>query len=244
MMKKPIYLFLLLLAITGCQTLTVNNDTYKISSSTTEIGSIGHASSVFNLENNFATRSFPILEHKIRLDVQILPFTKKINDLYTAKLAEKQQKPNLAFADSLPKKPEFITVSIMDIAGYVKELNTLQNNSIKYYIDDTKKAVVVTGQALAPSPDDWAKIKQADSYYLEHSQNNKYTIGLYTAGKKTGEVNTATAIMLGYTLGKFCWSTDDREQWYIGDIVSSTKSCKGNTHSKIKQREETNLFKM
>ena len=75
-MKNWALLFLLFL-MGACQSVRLESETYKISKSTTELGSVGKAS--FNgLKHTFETKSFPVLENKIRLDVKVLPLNKKV----------------------------------------------------------------------------------------------------------------------------------------------------------------------
>ena len=79
-MKKLILLVLIITA--GCQTTKIKNTEYKISEATTELGSIGEAKSMYNINNDFTTHSYPLLQNKIRLDVQVLPFNADINKIY------------------------------------------------------------------------------------------------------------------------------------------------------------------
>lgn len=243
-MKNIIYLLLIGLIITGCQTIKIKNQEYKISPATIELGTIGTATSVNNTMNDFAARSFPKIENKIRLDIQILPFNDRINKIYLTKTKENQLPTNIKYVDSLPKKPEFVTVTIMEITALAEEINASYNKNIFTYLKDNDKASIVTSVALTLSNDDLNKLKQADTYYLTNDQDAKYMITLYKQGKKTDIIDLNQGIVLAYTIGKFCWSISDRQQWYIADIVKNDKSCKGNTYSKMKKKEETNLFKL
>ncbi|TRW27076.1 hypothetical protein FMM05_00045 [Flavobacterium zepuense] len=240
-MKKILFV---LLVITGCQTTCIKDKTYKVSEATIELGTIGRASSMYDLDNGFSIHSIPILQNKIRLDIQVLPFTKAINKIYINKTATNPSVIKVNYADSLPVKPEYITVSIMDRTGFANELNAEYNGDIATYLKDTKKTVAITGMALVLPGEELAKIKSADAYYLLNSQDKKYTIALYKAGKKTETIELGSSIPLAYTLGKFCWAVNDRQQWYIGEIVEDNKSCKGNTKTRVEDKEEKNLFKL
>ena len=88
-MKK--YILLLLTICVGCQTTKISNEKYKVSNSTTELGSIGVAETKLNFENSFNTRSFPKLEGMVRLEIKTLPFNKQINDIYLKKTKVKQR---------------------------------------------------------------------------------------------------------------------------------------------------------
>jgi len=241
-MKKIIILVLIITA--GCQTAKIKNREYKYSYATTELGSIGEAISMYNLKNDFAAHSFPVLQNKIRLDVQVLPFTKDINKIYTEKAKINPAAVKINYVDSLAVKPEYVTLTIADLNGFATELNADYNKNTFQYLKDTETAVMVTGIAVALTSEDIAKIKMSDAFYLHNNQEKKYTIALYKSGKKTENIELQSGMVLAYTLGKFCWSVSDRLHWYIGDIVKDNKSCKGNTISKIKKKEEKNLYKL
>ncbi len=245
-MKKTIkYLFILLLtAVTGCQTTKVDNVKYTVSSATTELGSIGSATSLFKLDDDFKTHSFPQLKNNIRLDVQVRPFNKNSYKVYNAKMKAAQEQQKIQYVDSLPIKPELVTISILDVNGYINELNSDYNKDITTYLKDTEDAVAVTGLAIALPKETIGKIKASDAYYLTNNLNQKYMLSLYKEGKKTTEIDLTSGTVIGYILGKFCWAISDRQKWYIGDIVKDNKSCKGETTEKIKEKEQTNLFKM
>lgn len=244
-MKNIIYLLLInIIFIISCQTTKIKNQEYKISPATIELGNIGTATSINNTMNDFSARSFPKIENKIRLDIQILPFNNKINKIYLSKTKVNQLPTNIKYVDSLPKKPEFVTVTIMGITTLTEEINASYNKNIFNYLKDNDKASIITSVALALSDEDLNKLKLADTYYLINDQDAKYTVALYKQGKKMDILNLNQGIVLAYTIGKFCWSISDRQQWYIADIVKNNKSCKGNTYSKMKKKEETNLFKL
>ena len=242
-MKKIIYLLIIINTI-GCQTAKIKNELYKVSQAHAELGSIGEAKSKFNLDNDFKIHSIPVLESKIRLEMQLLPFNKDINKIYAAKVAAGQAQVKINYMDSIPVKPVYATLSIISLTDFATELNGVQNKSVISYLKDTKQAVVVTGVAIAFTEDDIAKLKQADTYYLINNLDKKYNVALYKEGKRIGTIDLQSGTLLAYNLSKFCWAINDRQQWYVGDIVKDNTSCKGNTKSRIKEKEEINLFKM
>jgi hypothetical protein len=241
-MKK--LLILLCMVTVGCQTAKIKNTIYKYADATTELGSIGEAASTFNLKNDFVVHSFPTLQNKIRLDVQVLPLTKNLSEIYLDKVKVNPSAIKVNYVDTLAVKPEYVTLTISDINGFATELNADYNKNSFQYLKDTETPVLVTGIAVILPAEDIAKIRMSDAFYLHNNQEKKYTIALYKTGKKTENIDLNSMMVLAYTIGKFCWSVNDRQHWYIGDIVKDNKSCKGNTISKIKKREEKNLYKL
>ena len=241
-MKK--FIILLLIVTAGCQTARINNTAYKVSLSTVELGSIGHATSFSNIKNKFSTQSIASLENKIRLDIRQIPFNKKINDIYLNKTNSLQIVPIIKYSDSLAQKPKFVVISIMDLTGLAHELNADYNKNVATFLKDAKEASIVTSIAIVLPDETLNKLNLADSYYLVNKQEKKYTVDLYKDGKKQETIDLYQGTVLAYTLGRFCWAVNDRQKWYVADIVTDNTSCPGNTLEKIKDKEERNLFKM
>lgn len=243
LMRKLILLFLGV-TFASCHTAKIKDEKYEVSGSTAEIGTIGMAkSNVFG--SSYSIHAFPKLEKKIRVDVSIVPFDKKLNELYLKKNKYNQQLADMNYVDSVAVKPELVTISIMDKSGYIAELNSPMNKDVTNYLRNVKKAKVITGIAMTLSAENLAKLRSADSYYLANNQNKKYTLALYKSNKPTETIDLQSGTVLAYQLGKCCWLQDDREQWNVADITDNCHSCNGNMRSKVKDKESAkSLFRM
>jgi hypothetical protein len=177
--------------------------------------------------------------------VEIIPYTKKLNKVFTAKSQFNQNQEKVVYIDSLPTKPEIVTISILDTNGFVNELNTDYNKNVYRIINDLEDLSLVSSIAINLSTADIAKIRAADAFYLTNSLEKKYTIALFKQGKKTESIELSSGTIVGYKLSKFCWSENGKGKWYIADIVANNASCKGKTATKIKNKKrEESLFKV
>ncbi|MBY8962537.1 hypothetical protein KJK34_07205 [Flavobacterium sp. D11R37] len=238
-------LILLAVIIAGCETARINKTEYRISSATTELGSIGLSTSTFKFNNNFQTRSFPLLKNKVRVDITPLPFNKKIYTIYNQKAKQDQSAAKINYVDSLPIKPEFITISLLDTKGYINELNADYNKDIITYLKDTENASVITSLAIVLPKEALAKVKTAETFYLTNTTTDrKYMLTLYNGDKETERIDITLSTVVGYSIGEFCWATDNRQRWYIADIVKDNTSCSGETRSKIKEKKKKSIYKM
>lgn len=242
MIKKIIVFFFILCA--ACQTAKIKNDTYKIATSSPELGAIGQSKKNIKRENNFAVRTLPKLENKIRVTIDIVPFNRKLNKVYKSKAKYNQNQTQVTYIDSLPKKPELATIKILDINGLVNELNAGYNADVFRLLKDTKNSQIITSIAVNLSVDEITKIRQADSYYLINPQEKKYTIALYKTGKKMDTIDISSESIVGYQTSEFCWASSQKRQWYIADIVQGNTSCKGNTGSISDDKKDKNLYDM
>jgi hypothetical protein len=243
-MSKRI-LILLVLALSACQTAKIKDEKYIISSAVTELGSFGHATTGIDLKNHFATRGLPKFENKIRLDVAIVPFDKKLSKFYAAKSKYNQNQANITYIDSLPVKPELVALHLLDVTGFINEINGDHNKNILRLLSNTDNAQVVSGIAVNFTIDDITKLRSADAFYLTNNQQQKYSVALFKQGKLLENIEIRPESIVAYQLSSFCWAVDDRGNSYIADMVSGKSNCKGTTRRSIKQKEiSENLFKM
>lgn len=237
-------LFVLLIVVVSCKTIKVKEQSYKTSNSKIELGALGEAKSIADLKNNFTITAYPIIEEKIKLEVAIVPFTKKASKIYQSKEKFNQKQSKINYVDSLPVKPEMVSVKILDIASLVDDLNSSSNTKELNFIKNNERTTIVTSVLVVLNSTEIEKLRNADTYYLVQSDIAKHTIALYKQGKKIDTIDISTATIIGYTIGKFCWFENDRGKWQIGDIIQKGNSCKGNTYKKVKPKKEKSLYKM
>ncbi len=242
---KNYFLLCLFITLTSCQSIKLNQSCYILSgTSVTDLGSIGQAQKRV-CKRTFDTKSFPKLENKIRVNVVTVPFDKKTERIYNHQTGLNYFFKRLFKKDSLTSTNQYAVISILDVEGFVNELNAPYNNEVVTLLKNTKKSSIVTSVGIVISAEISSKIKQADTYYLLNNLDNKYTLALYKEGKKTEIIEVFSEKVLGYQLGKFCWAMNTKNQWYVADVVRKCKSCKGNTYAKIKKKKKTkSLFDM
>lgn len=242
MFKKIVVLIVLICS--ACQTTKIKNDNYKFSSSVVELGSIGTSKLSYNL-NTFETKGLPKLENNIRVEIGVVPYNKKLNKIYKSKAKYNQNQTKVAFIDSLPVKPELVTIKILDIAGLVQEINSDYNASLLKLLTDTQGLKIISSLAVSLSNEEIAKIRQADAYYLTNNQYKKYTIALFKSGKKTDNININPETIVAYQVSSFCWVKSIKGTWNVADIINEQNSCTGITKRKANEKKNNkDLFDM
>ena len=241
------FFILLLVFLSACQTTKIKNNTYKVSETAPELGSIGQSKMGYKANNEFEVKTLPKLQNNIRVAIEIVPFNRKMYKIYSAKAKYNQDQLKVAYVDSLPKKPELATIKLLDVVQFVNELNADYNKDVYKFISNTQNSEVVTNLVFCFSPEEIHKIKQADAFYLTNYQDSKYAISLYKLGKKTDTLFLNSLNVVAYRLSTFCWGVTDRGQSYIADMIEGSNDCNGNTKSKIedtKKSKSKSLFDM
>jgi len=234
MFKKAVVLILIICS--ACQTTKIKNDNYKFSSSVVELGSIGTSKLSYNL-NTFEPKALAKLENNIRVEIGVVPYNKKLNKIYKSKAKYNQNQTKVAFIDSLPIKPELVTIKILDVAGLVDEINADYNASLLKLLTDTQNLKMISSLAVSLPTDEIAKIRQSDAYYLANNQYKKYTIALYKAGKKTDIIDINPETIVAYQVSSFCWTKSVKGHWNVADIVNENNRCTGITKQKINEKK-------
>lgn len=242
-MKYSIGIVLTLFLI-SCNTAKIKGKEYNVSSTNTEIGSIGFSNSSI-VKNEFTIHAFPTLDNKLRVEVSIAPFNKKFNKIYQQKAKFDQNQTNIQYVDTLDTKPELITIALLDISGFVSEINNNNNKEVINFLKNTEKAKVVTSIVTTLSDDIISKIKSADTYYLVNNQDNKYVLALFKANKKIETIDLRTGVVLAYELSNCCWAIDSKGKWFLADLIDEHSACKGKTEPKIKEKKTIkSLYRM
>ncbi|MBS7256720.1 hypothetical protein [Flavobacterium branchiicola] len=242
MIKKIVVLAVLICS--ACQTTKIKNEDYKFSTSVIELGSIGESKLSYN-QNTFEAKALAKLENNIRVEIGVVPYNKKLNKIYKSKAKYNQNQTKVAFIDSLPIKPELVTIQILDVSGLVQEINADYNANILKFLINTENSKIVSSLACSLSTDEIAKIRQSDAYYLTNSQLKKYTIALFKSGKKVDIIDINPETIVAYQVSKFCWATTNTGNWYLADIVNEKSNCAGITQNKITEKKKSkSLFDM
>ncbi|OHT43469.1 hypothetical protein [Flavobacterium tructae] len=235
MLKRIVALAILI--CTACQTTKIKNEEYKFSSSIVEIGSIGESKLSYN-QNIFETKAFPKLQNNIRLEIGVVPYNKKLDKIYKSKAKYNQNQTKVAFIDSLAIKPELVTIKVLDIAGFVHEINSDYNTEILNLLVNTESSKIISSLAVNLSANEITKIRQADAYYLINNLHKKYSIALFKLGKKVDTIDINSETIVAYQVSSFCWSVSEKGKWYVADIVGEYSSCKGVTEKRITPKKK------
>lgn len=242
MLKKVVVFALFVFG--ACQTTKIKNDDYKFSSSVVELGNIGTSKLSYN-QNTFEPKALVKLENNIRVEIGIVPYNKKLNKIYKSKAKYNQSQTKVAFIDSLPVKPELVTIKILDIAGLIQEINADYNAPVLKLLTDTQNLKIISSLAVSLPVEEIAKIRQSDAYYIINNQYKKYTIALFKSGKKTDIIDINPETIVAYQVSSFCWIKSIKGTWNVADIVNENNSCSGITKSRITERKNNkDLFDM
>lgn len=242
-MKKVVVLAILGV-LCSCQSLKIKDTTYRVSASTVELGALGEAKSIVGLKNEFKISAYPSYQEKIKVQIDIVPHTKKTNKIYLSKAKYNQRQTAISYIDSIAIKPELVSIKITDFSLLISELNAPYNSEELFLLEKNERTSLISSILIQFPAVEIEKIRQAGTHYLIQTDVAKYQIALYSKGKRTETLPLDATTILGYEVSSFCWTESNRGKWQIGDIVLKGQSCKGATYRRIKEKKEKSLYKM
>ena len=235
-MWKKVIIISSLVFISGCKTISVQHQKQQLAVSVPELGSVGMEEGNL-LHNNFQQVGMPELSQKIRIQAKRIPFDKNSYKAYAKYLEEAGQESPLQFSDSLPQKPIYLHLSVMDRIGIKEALNQPKNKALLSYLENDKAYKIVSEITTVVKPELLQSFSEAEEVYLVQKGISKLGLELIKDGKVFREVNFSALSPFAYQLSSFCWGENYKHQTVIEAIVDGNP-CPKNTYKKAHKIEK------
>lgn len=241
-MSKKWSVIFLFIGFVSCKTVTIHEQTQQIATAAIELLTIGVQDS--NLQTtSFETAIIPQLNQKVRVHALMLPFDKTTNKAYLAAAVSQGKKSTVNYVDSLPIKPNYLTLNVIDKVTFLNELNRDYNKAEVHYLKTMGKAKLVTTISLVFNNQTIAEIAQADELYITNKKYKKYHLELFENNQFLKEIELTNATVFAYKLSTFCWGKNSKRQTAIINIIDENSKCIKPTYSDFQKSEEKNAFK-
>lgn len=240
-MNKKYYSFLFIVLFISCKSITVNNQFQRTTTEPLELGVIGLHEDYYP-NDRFSMTTVPELDKKIRVKVVKNTFNKRKFNAYLK--ASPENRMQLQYVDSLPDKPEYVSLQLIDNVTHVEELN--KDKSLVDYLKPRTDAFMVTSVAAALQGIQLQSVATAESVFLVYDKElKKYYLEVNKRDKTTASIRMEDMEVFSYGLSFFCWAEDQRRRVVIGDIIEEHHSCPGDTEKKASEvKKKVNYFKL
>ena len=244
MSRVFVFSLIIMLFLNSCKTVSVNQESQKITKTPVILSSIGLEKDNV-IQSGFGNTAIPEYSKPIRVMATSVAFNNKTHKAYV-EAAKNQQKPaNIAYVDSLPNKPRFISLRIADHVNLISELNAKHNNNVKEYLTNKDNAIVVTNISMVLTPQETADITNAETIFLAQNGTKDYALQLQTSNKTTKTVTFNSGVVFAYRTSSACWQEDSKYKLNIVDLVDGYRSCPDKTYRSAKRaKKRVNYFKL
>ena len=242
MTSRFIFILLLLCMASACKTVSINQETYRVTSDGVLLGSIGIGKD-YVLEEDYTSTAFIEYQKSIKLSSSILRFTKKTYRLFIEASSKQSNGLGINYIDSLVQKPKFVQLSIADKVIVMEQLNNSQNEKLNDYLKIQPEANLITSISLALNQENLNQLQNAESVFLTQSGYKRFVIEFYKKKELIGQIEVNEGVVFAYETSSFCWKENNRRQLQVVDIVNGDP-CPKRTYSKSrKAKKEENYFK-
>ncbi len=240
-MNKIYYSFLLIALFISCKSVSVNNRLQRTTVAPVELGTIGLHEDQYPYDR-FSITTVPPLDEKIRVKAVKHVFNKRKFNAYEK--ASPENRMQLQYIDSLPDKPEYIALQLIDNVTHTEILN--RDAALLDYLKPRTDAFMVTSVAAALHGAHIQAIHNAESVFLVYDNEiKKYYLEINNRDKTALKIRMEDMDIFAYGLSFFCWGENTKHRIEIKDIIEEHNSCPDGTYKKAsKVKKKVNYFKL
>ncbi|UII76205.1 hypothetical protein LV716_18370 [Flagellimonas sp. HMM57] len=167
----------------------------------------------------------------LKVDVQQLPFNRTSYGSYARYMEQAGKINSIAYVDSLPYKPKYLRLQLLDKLGMTQLLNTDTHKELRSYIAQDEGYKLVTGLDITVPETEMPSFLQAEAVQL---QKDTYgNIQLVTINGTTENRYFFSELQIfGYQYANFCWGEDRYHNLIIENLLSEKEKCPKGTYLK------------
>jgi hypothetical protein len=234
---------LIIPALIGCKSISIQNETQKRIEMTISIGALG-IDKDYIIEKDYNTIALPNYENPIKLKVSSVEFKNTSYKGYEKASETQSSKINIVYSDTLLIKPKYLKLEISDRLEILNNLKDETNQDAFEFLKNNPNTHMVTSIAIAFNPSQLDLILTAEEVFLEPSGLKNYSLNLYANGKKQHVIQFNEGIVFAYQTSNCCWKQNDKYQLEIIDLVESNDKCPSNSYlSPNRAKKKINYYK-
>lgn len=243
MKKQYVLIFLITVLSTSCKTISVQNKQYQTTQQKVTLGSVG-IDETFDLEKTYSYLGIPNYIKPIKVQITPISFNNKTFKAYHNAKELQQNSFSVTYIDSLAIKPKFLNIETSDKIGLIGLLNTIENQSIKTYLQNQNRSHVLTNISVVLNENDMTDLMKAEEVFMEQTGLKVVGLKLYSNDKVTRTISFNEGVVFAYRASSVCWKENSKYQLEIVDLVEGDNKCPNEAYSSAKRaKKEVDYFK-
>ena len=239
---KITVLFSLVVMLTACKTISVNQQTQKKTLQHIPLGTIGEQKS-FVLAQDYKPTAIPKFQKPVRVQLSLVPFNAATHKAYKKAKVFQNNKTDINYVDSIKVKPKFIRLEIADRLTIINSLNSNENKDVLAFLKNKSNAQLITTISIALNKSVMASLHNADEVFLTKTGINSYGLMLFKDKIKQESIRFKDGVVFAYEASNFCWQEDSTRQLKIVDI--NPDKCPNSTYRNAKRaKKKMNYYKL
>lgn len=167
----------------------------------------------------------------LKIDVQQLPFNRKSYTAYARHMQRANKINSIAYNDSLPYKPKYLRLQLLDQLGIAHLLNRDDHNALRNYISHDDSYKLVTALDITVPEKEMPSFLQAEAVRLQKDGYGNIVLAV-VSGEQKKQYFISELQIFGYGYANFCWGEDRYHNAIVQNIVSEGQRCPKGTYLK------------
>ncbi|KQC29382.1 hypothetical protein [Flagellimonas eckloniae] len=177
----------------------------------------------------------------LKVDVKQLPFNKTSYYSY-AKYMEQAGKINsISYNDSLPYKPKYLRLQLLDMLGLTQLLNNEQHDDLRSYISNDDGYKMVTGLNITVPEVEMPGFLQAEAIQLQKDAYDNIILVVIN-GEFEKHYFFSELHVFDYQYANFCWGEDQYHNMIIENLISEGQKCPKGTYLKASKVNDNRSY--
>ncbi|RDY60781.1 hypothetical protein [Flagellimonas nanhaiensis] len=168
---------------------------------------------------------------KLKVDVQQLPFNRTSYLDYAAHMQRAGKINSISYNDSLPYKPKYLRLQLLDKVGLASLLNNEAHDQLRSYISADDAYKLVTGLNITVPETDMPSFLQAEAVQLQKDRYGSVQLVVIN-GDFEKRYFFSELHVFGYQYNHFCWGEDQYHNLIIENLISEGQKCPKGTYVK------------
>lgn len=221
-------LLLIVLFIMSCGSYKSKQQAAKLTFP--ELGSLVHTKGELWYSNSEQIGK-PFWDEPLHVTAQQLPFNKKTYTTYASYMANAGKINGVPYVDSLPYKPKYIRLQLLDKISATAALNNNTNTTVREYLENDAAYKMVTRIDITVPDDMMQEILGATKIRLiEDSKFGRHLV--LTQGAQESKIGLVDVQIFDYGFSAFCWGEDRYHRKQIEAILGEHEKCPKGTFKK------------
>lgn len=226
---KHLLLFLIItIFLTSCASYQSKLQTAAITFP--ELGSLINVKDnlLFESEEQIGILNF---DEELLVSTMELPFNKASYTKYLNYLEKANRVNSVSYTDSMPYKPKYIRLQLLDKIALTELLNNDNNKGVRSYLENDADYKLVTSLDVTVTDELRSVLMESETILLQKDTKNKLLIYVINNNQKR-RIDFSHLEVFDFNYVSFCWGEDRYHQKLIKALVQENESCPKNTYSR------------
>ncbi len=166
------------------------------------------------------------------IHLQEIPFTKKTYGTYVNYQQQLDNKPAIAYKDSLGHKAKYIQLQLRDKIGITHLINNTNNTTTRAYLEQDPGYGIITSVYLTIPDSERTKLLEAKKIHLKKDASQQVYIELQKNNARS-TILLSELDFFGVEMASFCWGKNQFGKPMVKALLAEGEKCPKNTFKEV-----------